>query len=450
MLKYKNKEEFIERSIELFGDIFDFSDSEYTNVSNNIEYKCKEGNHLIKRTPANHLKKGSCPLCNKRIKDKDDFVKESKRVHGNKFNYDHVEYVNQNIKVKLVCNDCGEIIFQKPVNNINGKGCWKCGKRKPIDGKEFLEKVDKTHNGFYTYDIKEIETLDSDTVLNIMCPLHGKFKQKVTDHIRHGCTACGRIKTIESHKKTQEQFIEEVKKIHGDKFNYSKIEYMNSSTKVLLICNKCSREFYKNTSDLLNGSGCPYCVGKNKNTEIFIEEVKKIYGDLYDYSEVEYKGDRVKVKVICPQHGPFMITPNNFKRNRKCKKCSASFGEIKISLFLDKYEIPYKKEFTFSDCIDKRPLRFDFAVFDEKDNIVCLIEFQGAQHFFPVNFTGKMSEETINKNFELAQKRDSIKREYCSKNNIKLLEISYKDFEKIDEILSSNFPCTLKLKEVEF
>jgi hypothetical protein len=120
--------------------------------------------------------------------------------------------------------------------------------------------------------------------------------------------------------KSTEIFIKEMISIFGDKYDYSKIKYINNKTKVCIIC-PIHGEFYATPHNLLKKKGCPKCVGKNKTTEDFIKECKKIHGDKYDYSKVIYKKACEKIIIICPIHGEFLITPNKHLSKCGCPKC---------------------------------------------------------------------------------------------------------------------------------
>jgi len=117
-------------------------------------------------------------------------------------------------------------------------------------------------------------------------------------------------------------FIEKAKQIHGDKYDYSKVNYINNRTKICIIC-PIHGEFWQRPYSHLQGKGCIYCGGKNKRTtKEFIENAKKIHGGKYDYSKVEYKGHNEKVCIICPIHGEFWQTPNNHLQGKGCQKCA--------------------------------------------------------------------------------------------------------------------------------
>ena len=93
-------------------------------------------------------------------------------------------------------------------------------------------------------------------------------------------------------------------------------------------------------------------------------------------------------------------------------------------------------QYTFPDCKYKNVLPFDFAILDKNNNPILMIEYDGEQHYRPVNFGG-ISDEEARENLRLTKKRDKIKTDYCKKNNIHLLRISYNDFDKIEKILDS-------------
>ena len=119
-----------------------------------------------------------------------------------------------------------------------------------------------------------------------------------------------------------------------------------------------------------------------------------------------------------------------------CPNCSGSKGEIKIRDFLDNMNLSYEREFSFDDLWGdcNKQLRFDFAVFNEDDTIKCLIEYDGIQHFQPINFWGNEYSYTQLR-FETLQRYDKRKNDYCKNNGIKLIRIPYTEFENIEDIL---------------
>ena len=118
-------------------------------------------------------------------------------------------------------------------------------------------------------------------------------------------------------KLTTEEFIIKAKEVHGDKYDYSKVNYINVDTKVCIIC-PTHGEFLQMPSSHLNGRGCPRCSGNKKlTTEEFIIKAREINGDKYDYTKVEYVNNSTKVCIICPTHGEFWQTPNGHLSGRE-------------------------------------------------------------------------------------------------------------------------------------
>ena len=130
-------------------------------------------------------------------------------------------------------------------------------------------------------------------------------------------------------KFTTEQFIAEAKKVHGNKFDYSKSEYKGGDKKICIICPEHG-EFWQVAKTHINGCGCPKCYGHYKpTTEEFIEKLKKIHGNKYDYSKVQYRSTYEKVCLICPEHGEFFKTPNSLLQGQGCKKCGTKSAQAK-------------------------------------------------------------------------------------------------------------------------
>lgn len=124
-----------------------------------------------------------------------------------------------------------------------------------------------------------------------------------------------------SKRKSNDEFIREAQSIHHNKYDYSKVEYTNNKTKVCIVCTEHG-EFSQTPSDHLNGKGCPQCAGNVRcDKDTFIEKAKRIHNDRYDYSKVEYVNAHTKVCIICPEHGEFWQIPNNHLNGNGCPLC---------------------------------------------------------------------------------------------------------------------------------
>ena len=197
------------------------------------------------------------------------------------------------------------------------------GKRLTTD--EFIEKAKKVHGDKYDY--SKVEYVDSVTKIYITCPEHGGFWQNPNSHLhRRGCSMCAKAKANAKNSCGIDEFIEKAKKVHGEKYDYSKVEYVNSKTKVCIICPEHG-EFWQTPSEHLNGCGCKKCASDKLQKKFqlskqqFVSKSLKVHGDKYDYSKAEYVNNRTKVCIICPEHGEFWQTPNSHLNGNGCPLC---------------------------------------------------------------------------------------------------------------------------------
>lgn len=165
---------------------------------------------------------------------------------------------------------------------------------------------------------------------------------------------------------TTETFINAAKKVHGEKFDYSKVEYKKFDEKVCIIC-PIHGEFWQTPHSHLNGTGCPKCYGHYKpTTEEFISRLKIIHGDKYDYSLVKYISTFNKVKLICPIHGEFEITPNRLVSGQGCRKCGNKSAQAKNRMrqaeFLERAKEVHNEKYDYSK-----------AEYTNTDTKVCII-----------------------------------------------------------------------------
>lgn len=181
------------------------------------------------------------------------------------------------------------------------------------------------------------------------------------------------------------------------------------------------------------GSRCPRCANRERYTsENFNERIKELTNGEYELIG-EYENNRTEVKIKhinCSSE--FCVLPTSFLyEERRCPECNDSLtkGERKIYEYLEKQNINSNQQQTFEDCVHINKLRFDFSILGSDNDVIALVEFDGKQHFEPVEYFG--GEDS----FKLQQLKDQIKNDYCEKNNIPLLRIPYWDEKNIDCIL---------------
>ena len=345
-------------------------------------------------------------------------------LHSNYPNIDLLEeYKGANEKIGFICNECGYIWKTTARSVINSKsGCPKCGvakKRRETAKRKFLEKLDPQFELIYYNDPDNV---------SVKCKNCGKIRVTTSNNIlKYGCKHCSMLKVGETLKYTTEQFIEKAKNIHGDKYDYSKVNYINSDTKVCIICPEHG-EFSQIASKHLSGQGCPKCSGKNWTRDDFIKYSSKIHNNYYNYNNLIWNGFTNSVTITCPKHGNFNQNAYVHLRVRcGCPKCNQSHGEVEVTNCLESLKLeyiyqqyiknPYRESSNF--CVD-----FLFKIKDR----TYIIEYNGRQHYEPVEKFG--GEEQFLKQ----QQRDSDLRKYCAENNINLLEIRY-DI-KLSEIMN--------------
>jgi very-short-patch-repair endonuclease len=264
-----------------------------------------------------------------------------------------------------------------------------------------------------------VEYKNNYTKIKLICPIHGEFKVRPNDHLSKnvGCNKCNNAGFAKK-RNIGYSIIDKFNKKHNFRYNYSLMEYNGADVKIDIICP--SHGVFKQTPHHhLNGHGCRKCCRLYTPTsEEFINESRKINGDKYDYSLVKYKNNRTKIKLICPIHGEFKVRPNDHKDKKSgCPICCESKGEKIIRNFLNENNLNFMPQKRFKNCRDIRPLPFDFYLY--KLNIC--IEYDGEQHYCnKPTFGGKNIITNI-------QRKDKIKTDYCIKNNIRLIRISYNE-----------------------
>jgi hypothetical protein len=321
---------FIEQSKLIHTNKYDYSLVVYKSTKTKVKIICPIHGEF-EQSPEKHIsRKQGCPKCSKTHKlTKEGFINKSNLIHNNKYDYSLVEYNSANKDVVIICPDHGKFQQRASVHML-GSGCPKCvGKNKTNE--EIINKFISVNGDKYDYSL--IDNINISKPLKIICKKHGVFEQSYTVHKKgHGCPKC-----VGRHK-TNEQFINEVKLIHNNKYDYSLVDYKLSSDIIKINC-PIHGEFNQRAVAHLQGRGCSKCKGlsitdkKTKTKEQFIDEVKLIHNDKYDYSLVDYDNCKKHVKIICNEHGIFEQSPDSHIQGTGCPKCGLKFdkseGEVK-------------------------------------------------------------------------------------------------------------------------
>lgn len=190
--KVNNTESFILASKQIHSDKYDYSESIYLNSRTKILIKCNVHGKFY-QNPRKHFMGQGCPNCsaNKPF-SKTDFISKLKIKFGNSIDYRYVKFSGMNSDAHIFCKTHGKII-RTAKNILNSEfACTKCSSTFALNKNYFIEKANKKHNNFYDYsNLNESNFTNNKSLINIICPKHGNFKQRIKNHLSgHGCSKC--------------------------------------------------------------------------------------------------------------------------------------------------------------------------------------------------------------------------------------------------------------------
>lgn len=461
----KTVESFIQLAMDKHGERYDYSLVNYVDRETKVCIICRKHGEFM-QTPASHISGKGCPKCVKnRSYTYNEFVAESRLVHGDKYTYDEHTYSTVSGKVSCICPKHGEFSVVAS-DHLKGKGCDVCKKEDCVPNKIHIDNalelidvsIDKQHvcnitckcekHGYITrrllyaningmslscqkcekcsrkqtaidefieqsrlihgnkYDYSKVDNISTKSGVRLLCPKHGEFLVLPHKHLSGiGCHEC---RYEEMRNENGLRFIEKAKSIHGDKYDYSLVKYVNCNTKVSIICPK--HGVVKQRPDRhLSTCGCPTCGNEQMTTDEFIRKAKAVHGDRYMYSNSVYDGYRNKLVITCKKHGDFEQTPDAHLAGHGCYMCKRSVAEEEVYTFLNSLGIQYVEQYT-SSWLGAQSLDFFLPRFSIG------IECQGIQHYEPVDTFG--GEEQ----FAIQKERDAAKRNKCIENGIRLVE----------------------------
>ncbi len=262
-------EQFIEEAKGKHGERYDYSCTRYVNSEVKVDIICSV-HGIFSQFPANHIKKGcGCRLCANTASrlTQEQFILKALEKHGDKFDYCRTVYKELESEIEVICNIHGA--FYTRANNhiatISG-GCKHCGNILKTAGlvsdiEEFIRKATRIHGDKYDY--SNSVYLNAATPIDIICPIHGLFKQRPNAHTQgKGCKKCGSIKTGHTLTKSKEAFVNAANNLHKNKYSYETTIYVTDSVKIDIIC-PAHGTFRQSPSCHLQGSGCPVCKKEN-------------------------------------------------------------------------------------------------------------------------------------------------------------------------------------------
>ena len=421
--KVERTNAFIKKSKERFGDKFDYSKTKYVNSQTPVTLICnKHGEFNVNMYAHLNSKDGLCPLCDNSTRggrkqlSTEHIIKKCQHFYGDKYDYSKVEYKGGNSKtekIEIICPKHGS--FFKCVDNIGkrGCGCPKCSKEEKMlngvvsNAKKFIERSKEKFGDKFDY--SEVKYINSQTPIILICKVHGvRFNIVPNVHLNckfGGCKECHkdyiestrskniRVKLTEEERKERRRECEEKHFIERGIIKFGNLDEIH-------ITKEERKERRRKIA-----------------REKFIERAKKLHGDKYDYSKVEYIDFHTKVCIICPIHGEFWQMPaTHLKIDRNgcgCPKCAHAVSKLEeeVNNRLTEEGIKFRKEYINEKIFGK--MRGDFFI--KSYNV--MIECQGKQHFMESNSFHESYGGSLSGQIE----RDYNFNKCCKDANIKLL-----------------------------
>ncbi len=266
-----------------------------------------------------------------------EFINRAIKIHGDKYDYSKVKYKGANYKIKIGCPFHGEF-EQYPNNHLRTSGCPKCG---TIKGSvkltkslsDIINKANKIHDNKYNYSNYNYIGIQNKSI--IICPLHDEFEQSMDQHInqKQGCPKCGKLSSITNRTSTKYSFVNKANKIHDNKYDYSKVKYVNTITKVMIGC-PFHGEFEQYPNNHLKGAGCPKCTNIISSYELEIQ-------NFLNNNNIEFMASNrsiikpYELDIIIPQYnlaiefnGQYWHSEQMLKKNNK----SNSYHKMKTDM----------------------------------------------------------------------------------------------------------------------
>lgn len=317
-------------------------------------------------------------------------------------------------------------------------------RRANLSTQEFIKRAKEVHDkkrkdqGLPPYDYSDTEYQNQKDKVTVNCPLHGPFQVLPGNHIRResGCPKCGTLSAAKKQRKEEETFLKQAEEKNKDRvkkglppLDFSQTKYVNATTPIQVICPIHGKLPPTIPHNILTKGGCKQCgydklsKDRRRSQDEFIRLANEKHHNKFDYSQVDYQGDNVKVVVRCPKHDySWSVKPYAHLSGQGCPKCSESKGESIVAKILNQMGWEYERNKIFEGCVGDPnekgkcfSLKYDFYIPSEK----IVIEYDGIQHSKPVEAFGGAEA------FEKAKRYDEIKNRYAKSRGLKMIRIPH-------------------------
>ncbi len=269
----------------------------------------------------------------------EEFIKRARAVHGDRYRYARAVYAGHRVKLTITCPVHGDFETTPAAHLLKARGCRPCSfaersRALSHSTAQFVENARLVHGDAYDY--SRSHYVNAHTKLVVTCQRHGDFEITPTHHLHKqtGCVECSRAGATRQHQvrrsRAREEFLKRARAVHGDAYDYSKVVYVNASTKVTITCH-LHGDFAKSPASHTGAraQGCPRCayiaagISSTWTTEQFIDRAREVHGPTYDYAGTEYLGANKEVTIRCPIHGDFVKrAAEHIHRRRGCPQCA--------------------------------------------------------------------------------------------------------------------------------
>ena len=333
-------------------------------------------------------------------------------------------YIDAKTKITHKCNLDGYEWLISPNNVLRGHGCPMCYGNIKKETEQYIDELEQINPNVEVLDVY----INAKTPIKHRCKIDGhEWYIAPTNTLNgEGCPICRNNMLQIGFSKNTQQYKEELFQINQAIEVIG--EYINAKTPILHRCLIDNHEWLLQPGNALQGQGCPKCANNIKRTKddyILLLQDKKLDIEVIG----EYINARTPILHYCKKHNVYWnASPSTILYGGGCPRCRESKGEKMIAEWLDNHNILFIPQYKFNDCKDVKSLPFDFYL---PQYNIC-IEYDGGQHFKPVDWAGK-GREHAEKCLKTIQLHDSIKNNYCKSNNIHLIRIPY--FKDVNEEL---------------
>ena len=434
-------EDFIRRAKEVHGDKYDYSEAAYTLGSKKIKIICPEHGAWM-QVASSHMFGGGCLECgiisrtNINRFGKYDFIKKAQEIHGDQYDYSEAIYIDSKTKLTIICIEHGQFLMTPNAHTAGASGCKPCwlnkqsfssqninnpDKQKKLQD-NFISSSSKIHSNKYNY--SKVEYVNAHTKVKIVCPKHGEFLQTPKHHANdgYGCNLCGYEVGSQKHTMSAKEFYKRANEVHNNKYKYIKSEFINTATKITVICPVHGAVQQIPGNHLYHGKGCNLCGHEAASQKTlmtqktFIARAVKAHGKKYNYDKVIYKGIEKKVRIKCPKHGYFFQLARTHIVGNGCNKCGRD--ETTKARRLDTATF-----ITRSKKIHGRKYDYSLAVYgnNNEDKVIIICKDHGEFLQAPVkhldaNGCNKCQNKAEGRIAEYLFKKQIVYREYKIKN----------------------------------